>query len=192
MGERGPRAPRGCPDSPLSDLCPGSDLESGGDADSQAVWSRLVGGSQPHAPWNSLDGLPPATLVAAGTFGARWLSSGENFIFSSKLRFHVFGGSSVPAAEPGLWVEVFTVRVAGPGRGVRHISVCGRRSCSGMCQCVQLFVPRGHCHTGVLLAPSRERPGCCLPFRTLNAALQAPDSIQTEVPAHLSLRAATI
>lgn len=144
-----------------------------------AICSLLVGGSQPRASWNSLDGLPPATVVAAGTLGARSWSSGGNFIFSNKLTFHLFGGvryacNRAWSVGGGLHSEGAGPAGAGPWP---HFYTWSAFWFWNVSVCAAVCSQRTFCHNGVLLAPSRERPGCCLPFRTPDANLQAPDSI---------------
>lgn len=88
-------------------------------------------------------------------------------------------GCDMPATERGLWVEVSTVRAAGPAGAGRwpHFYMWSAFWFCNVSVCAAVCSQGTFCHTGVLLAPSRERPGCSLPFRTPDANLQAPDSI---------------
>lgn len=107
-------------------------------------------------------------------------------------RFICLEGCDMPATERGLWVEVSTVRgLAQQGRGLGHISIRGRLSGSGMCQCVQLFAPRGHFVTmGCYWRPAER--GLAAACRSVpQMPTSRPLTAFTEMPARVSFRAAT-
>lgn len=81
------------------------------------------------------------------------------------------------------------LRGGGPGGGCWPPFLCGplSRWFWSFCERAELFCSRGRfdCHTGVLLAPSRERPGL-LPSLPHPPTASQPDSLHAEGPARAS------